>query len=180
MAKKKKDVSRYRIQSSIEAEVARAKLARAHEAAEQGDADQALDLAVESAFDAGVATAFATKAGEEGFHEEVDTILTEAQQFVQSAGMQARAANAPVGRIKSGNAALKHARETPDVIGAVHYAGMAHGFGEVKGDTKLKADAIKVFDDVYRKNKPPMYSMAAVANPTPPLSTSKLKAKLLR
>lgn len=181
--KKNKDAGRYRIQASTEAEVARSRLARAREAAEEGNTDKALDLAVESAFDAGVATAFASLAGEAAFEKQVDRILDESQALVRLLVPMEAKAQVRFRKVKNGKQALSKAKGEEGVVQRVYYAGIAHGYGMAKGDAALQSESVKTFTQAYRKQKPAMAANPAPAflpNPAPSLDARKLKAKLLR
>lgn len=178
--KNKKDVGKYRIQASSEAEVARARLARAKQAAEQGDNNKAIDLAVESAFDAGIAKTYAVLAGEHKYQLVADEIVDDAQDFVRGLAATSFEPFAKAANPKTGKQAMKLAKSC-SLMGAVFYAGGAHGYARANNDQELLASSIRFYDETYGAAREQMvgsYQMQAVSNPG--LPTRKLKNKLLR
>ena len=70
--------------ASVEAEVARARLARASMQGERGDVLGAVDQAAEAAFDAGLVYGYALGAGDQNFQEESRRILESAQDLLRN------------------------------------------------------------------------------------------------
>jgi hypothetical protein len=176
----KKDKGQYRVQASTEAEVARARLVRAEQAAERGDKLKAIDLAVESAFDAGISKTFALLAGEREFQNVADKIVDDAQDFVRSVAASSPQPFARAANPKSSKQAMKLAQSS-SLMGAVFYAGGAHGYARADKDDVMMAKSIRFFDETYAQAREGLvgsYQMATVSNPG--LPPSKLKNKLLR
>ncbi len=79
---------RLRQQASVEAEVARSRLALAYRDLEEGNKELALRRSVEAAFDAGVAYGYASEAKQKNFSAETKAMLAEAQAIASEAGAQ--------------------------------------------------------------------------------------------
>lgn len=178
MAKKSK-AGGYRIQASTEAEVARARLARAQQAADHGDVPKAIDLAVESAFDAGIATSFAALAKETKYKKVAQDIMHDAQAFVRSISASTvedfdRAANPTTSK-----QALKFAQSS-SLLGAVFYAGGAHGYAMAKNDKTMLAKTIRFYDETYSAARDGLVGQRRAAASNPGLPVGKLKNRLLR
>lgn len=169
----------YRVLASTQFEAARARLARAHEAAEGGHTDVALDLATEGAFEAGTSFSFALLAGEAHFAQRTDEFLDETQAFVRliapmtthepQTRPQLRVANPMDARN-----ALAMAKREQGLVLPVFFAGLAHGHAQVEQDAALKKRATRFLQ--ARKQQ----AQSRARAPNPNLSTRKLKAKLLR
>jgi hypothetical protein len=162
----------YRIQASTEAEIARARLARAQQAADRGDREKAVDLAVESAFDAGIATTYSMLGGETQFGKETKSILAQAQDFVQTLSPESARGQNPSKSPKNAKSALALAQGEQALMPAIFYAGSAYGFAQAKKNAKLSRQAILVFDERC-KQRP------RATNPLP-ASKSNLMKRLLR
>lgn len=79
--------TRLRQQASVQAEVARSRLALAYQDAEDGNNELALRRSVEAAFDAGVAQGYAKEAKQEKkFNAETKDILAQAQALSKTLG----------------------------------------------------------------------------------------------
>jgi len=85
MAAASEQKTRLRQQASVEAEVARSRLALAYQDLEDGNTELALRRSVESSFDAGVAYGYAQEAKQKNFSAETKALLAEAQAIAQAA-----------------------------------------------------------------------------------------------
>jgi hypothetical protein len=202
--KRKKNVSAedrttYRRQASVEAAVARAKLARAEAALTSNDLFTASNLATEAAFDAGLSNGFALLSGDAAEQQHAKAILSEAKT------MQAGILNIPIEdatRVANpidGESALEMAktaaeqaksadyrsRQVVDALAAAFYAGTAYGYGQATGDETLSNNGMRIYQAMV--DEIPWAPQQRAANPYPsPVQpqassdTRKLKSKLLR
>ena len=162
-----KKTKELRQQASVEAEVARSRLALAAQDIEKGETELAIRRSVEASFDAGVAHGYATEANQKKFGQETKMLLSEAQSLVAIAGDRAGITDA-------------HGRNACE---GAYKAGIKYAKARNRNNNSEVQEALALYESSIEEVGVGRMSNPAVLlrrPPRPPMSVGRLKAKLLR
>ncbi len=185
---KKNSKADFEQSASIEFEVARARLAKAHRHAERGETALAINDAIETVFDAGMVHSYGQLAANESFSDGAKDIESQAQLLIRSlAGqeLRPRLAKNPktctqAAHKKAAESLLARATQTQvqdelisSAMNTVFHAGAAYAFSAKETERQHN---LQLFNDAVKQ----MSTFLPVRAMNPRKPQQSLRAKLLR
>lgn len=187
---KKNSKADFEKSASIEFEVARARLAKAHRHAERGEATLALNDAVETVFDAGMVHSYGKLSKNESFVNSAKDIEGQAQLLIRSLSGQKltpRLAKNPktcsqATHKKAAESSLARATQTSapgemidSAMNTAFHAGAAYVFSTQESE---RQHSLQLFNDAVKRTSAFSSRSSVAMNPTKPQRS--LRTKLLR